>query len=309
MVSKRLLFYICFLAITILFLGCGNSVVTNKDKKSDLKPLFTMPSIPMMISNVENRREYLAQHYWDNFDFENIAHLENDSLMGCVITGYVQVLNMNPKSVIESSVNNMLERSLKLGYNTFEMVTSRFEDYLYDPNSPMRDEELYIYVLRYTVDVAELEDIYKIRSRNQLDMVLKNRVGHQSVNFEYESRDGSVSTLYTVKSPHTLLFFNTPDCEDCARVKDHIANSSLLAKMVKSEKITILAVYTEQDIDMWRAADYPSIILNTADVDGVINRDKLYDLKALPSLYLLDESKTVLLKDRSIEEIEKYLMQ
>jgi hypothetical protein len=34
----------------------------------------------------------------------------------------------------------------------------------------------------------------------------------------------------------------------------------------------------------------------------------LYDLKAIPTLYLLDGSKTVLLRDATLEEIEKYLI-
>lgn len=39
----------------------------------------------------------------------------------------------------------------------------------------------------------------------------------------------------------------------------------------------------------------------------MIDQKNLYDLKAIPTLYLLDKDKTVLLKDATAEEIEEYL--
>jgi hypothetical protein len=34
---------------------------------------------------------------------------------------------------------------------------------------------------------------------------------------------------------------------------------------------------------------------------------ELYDLKAMPTLYLLDKDKKVLLKDAPVEQVEQYL--
>ena len=40
-----------------------------------------------------------------------------------------------------------------------------------------------------------------------------------------------------------------------------------------------------------------------------IKEEQVYDLKAIPTLYLLDKDKTVLLKDATAPAIEAYLMQ
>ncbi|HBK95202.1 MAG TPA: DUF5106 domain-containing protein, partial [Porphyromonadaceae bacterium] len=37
-----------------------------------------------------------------------------------------------------------------------------------------------------------------------------------------------------------------------------------------------------------------------------ITKQKLYDIKAIPTLYLLDKDKKVILKDTSIEAIESF---
>lgn len=303
MVDNRVVIRFLLVVVATLSIGCGNGVIAQNQTNS-----LTLPEIPSTITDLSARREYLSEHYWDGFDFSDIELIKNDSLMGYAVAGYIQVLMMNSPDAVEKSVDISLSRALKHGYEPFERLSSKLEDYLYHPNSPMRNEELYIYVLRYTVEKSELEPIYKLRSRAQLEMALKNRVGEVATDFEYENRAGKLSTLQAIESPYTILFFNTPDCEDCTRVKNYIGGSSLLTQMVDVGVLTILGIYTEGNIEMWREALYPSNILNTADTKGKIDREQLYDLKALPCLYLLGSDKRVLLKDLSIEQIERALM-
>jgi hypothetical protein len=51
----------------------------------------------------------------------------------------------------------------------------------------------------------------------------------------------------------------------------------------------------------------PARWINGYDSQSGIMSGDLYDLKAIPSLYLLNEQKIVLLKDARLEEIEAYL--
>ena len=48
-------------------------------------------------------------------------------------------------------------------------------------------------------------------------------------------------------------------------------------------------------------------MLNVHDASQAISRQRLYDLKAIPCLYLLDADKRVLLKDATVEQVELYL--
>lgn len=295
-----------------LFLGCGDCASPGDsggssslgDEGDSLH--FVLPSIPSVISDVEGRREYLALHYWDNFDFARLDFLAHDSLMGVALGGYIQILTMTTPEVVAQSLDSVLSRSLSLGYDSFSRFTSGLEHYLYNPNSPVRNEDLYLCVLRFTVGAAALDDIYKVRSRSQLEMVLKNRVGDRAFDFGFVDHLGQSSTLYSLRSSYTILFFNTPDCDDCSRVKSYIGGSLVFTGMVDSLELTVLGVYTGSDYSLWFDSSYPSLILNTYDSRGDITRDRLYDLRALPTLYLLDQHKRVILKDCSIEAIDAY---
>ena len=42
---------------------------------------------------------------------------------------------------------------------------------------------------------------------------------------------------------------------------------------------------------------------------GSLKNDEIYDLKAIPTLYLLDKDKKVVLKDVTFNQVENYLKQ
>ena len=55
-------------------------------------------------------------------------------------------------------------------------------------------------------------------------------------------------------------------------------------------------------------ADLASKGINAYDKGGVITRDRLYDLKAIPALYLLDSEKMVMAKDCTDVEYVEHLI-
>ena len=67
-------------------------------------------------------------------------------------------------------------------------------------------------------------------------------------------------------------------------------------------------MYTEANSKLW--LDYqshiPSKWLNVTDHQEIMHEEK-YDLRALPSLYLLDQDKKILLKDASMGALKDYL--
>ena len=71
----------------------------------------------------------------------------------------------------------------------------------------------------------------------------------------------------------------------------------------------LLAVYPDEDKEEWERhlPDFPKEWINGYDKKLVIKEKNLYDLKAIPTLYLLDKDKKVLLKDATVAQIDQYL--
>ena len=98
-----------------------------------------------------------------------------------------------------------------------------------------------------------------------------------------------------------------PDCGTCKQTM-HFLNTSVVIKNGVNKGLKVLCIYTEEDKEMWldKMDMIPTFAIAGHNADGAIWKESLYDLKAMPTLYLLDKDKKVILKDAFPEEIENY---
>lgn len=183
---------------------------------------------------------------------------------------------------------------------------------LSDPNSQTRNDELYILLLQEIIASPFYDSVEKIRPRYQLDMAMKNRVGRMATDFEYTLANGKRGTLYQVEAPFTLVYIHNPDCYACGEILELLSSSYVIINQLNAKKLKILAIYPDEDLTVWRKhlKEMPTEWISGHDADQTLREQELYDLRAIPSLYLLDKNKTVLLKDcASVDMIEAYLVQ
>ena len=193
-------------------------------------------------------------------------------------------------------------------------ATSRFltlaEKYLYDPNSPVKNEEAYIGALEVMSTTSLYDEWERVRPQSQLTMALKNRMGTIATDFRYVTKNGSRGSLHALKAKYILLFINNPGCPACKDIREQISASAMLTQLIDQGVIKVLALYPDEDLKEWY--DYqpnmPDNWINSYDKELAMRNKELYDLRAIPTLYLLDEHKMVLLKDcMSIPAIEQVI--
>lgn len=184
-------------------------------------------------------------------------------------------------------------------------ATARFltlaEKYLYKPNSPYRDDEQYLLFLQYAAAHQLADYTTNPRYQKHYMMVQKNRVGHKATDFPYTTQVGEKGRLYNLQSRYILLFFHDPDCEECQYVKQQLENQHAY---FAQKGVQVVAVYIDNEVEAWRKAHYPSTWLSIYAPE--IDKQDLYDIKALPTLYLLDVQKKVIVKDGMIEHVIQY---
>ena len=78
---------------------------------------------------------------------------------------------------------------------------------------------------------------------------------------------------------------------------------------ISAKKLKVLSIYPDEELDEWKKHrnDFAKEWTNGYDKELVIKNKNLYDLRAIPTLYLLDKNKTVLLKDATLQKVEQYL--
>lgn len=302
-----------FFLFLILCTACGNRKASDnqaEDIKSDSTKIFALPVIPALLNTPESRADYLVRHYWENVDFADTTYLDHREVMEQAWVDYIDIMKLVPEETAISAIKQMYKDAGKKK-KVFFYFTDLAEKYLYDPNSPMRNEELYIPVLDAMLESTVLDDTEKILPKGRRELAEQNRPGRQAEDFTYTLVSGKSGTLYGVKADYTLLFINNPGCHACEEGIKELKQAPAINKEFEAGNLKILSVYPDEDKEEWERhlSDFPKEWINGYDKKLMIKEKNLYDLKAIPTLYLLDKNKKVLLKDAVVGQIEQYLQQ
>ena len=185
------------------------------------------------------------------------------------------------------------------------VADSLVDQVLYNPMSPMRNEEMYIMFLREFLRCDSFPDYLRWREVENLRLVSQNRPGMIANDFRFIDRDGVTATLHSLFTPEErsklLLVFYDPDCSNCHKIISSLAIDSKINSDIDNGTLRVLAVYTEGNRDIWERTkdDMPMNWRVVYDLSGIVEND-LYDLPSMPSLYMLSSTGRVELKDSSI---------
>ena len=298
---------LCFLLLCACKSGNASSQSKSETPQDTIKS-FTLPTIPPMLTAPEQRADFLVKHYWDNVNFADTNYIHHPEVTEQAWADYCDLLNHVPLETAHEAMRKMIDRS-NADKKVFAYFTDLADKYLYDPNSPMRNEEYYIPVLEAMIASPILDETEKIRPQARLQLAQKNRIGTKALNFTYTLASGAQGNLYQLKADYILLFINNPGCHACTETIDALKNAPIINRLLGQKKLTVLSIYPDEELDEWRKHlnEFPKEWINGYDKKFAIKEQQLYDLKAIPTLYLLNKEKTVLLKDATAQAIEEYL--
>ena len=326
----------CFLAAAIL-LGCnGSNNKTVKKDTADAAVQFPQVQVPSYINDQQQAVNYMARNFWDKFFAGNIQSSGRSAIHGVDSLSfgeafglYAKLLKIATPKTVESSVQELFANLDSLAVagerKPLLAVMQRAEHYFYDPNSPVLDEEIYLCALNGILAAKSLSELDKMQYEYQHRICSLNRVGTPAADFAFRQLVAGNSlpdnnsqmysqappkgyadkTLYkNVKGDYTLLFFNNPDCSACGDILDAIKNSHL-QELVQQKRLSIVAMYTDEDLSAWarNREKYPLEWIYAFDHKLILRDNNIYGLRAIPSLYLLDKEKKVILKDATVDMV------
>ncbi len=301
----------------LLFISACKPGYRNSDKtvkrhadsfQDSIKSVFSLPEVPAVITGVRERNDYMAANYWKNFDFSNTGFLKDMESISGIYIDYMDLLARIEENKAADCLKKLI-RAAEKNTEIFDFFYTMSEQYLYHPNSPYRNEELYIALLEEIVNSRNLSHEQKARPEFQLKIALRNRVGTKAADFVYLTKEGRKSRLYSVKSTYLLLYFYNPDCDACRIMTEELKDASVISELILKNILKIIAVYPDRDIKAWKnhLKEFPEDWTVAYEESHSLNENKIYDLKAMPTLYLLDSDKNVLLKDAPSYRVIRYL--
>ena len=233
---------------------------------------FPYPVIPVSLTDEKARLAYTLEHFWENYDFRNSSQTNHQ--IG--EQGFVDFANL--MAYADSATCAKAAGAFADSIACSEQRLGRFEDllrhYLENPQSPLRNDTVYSHLLRALPTTPQRQFLI-----HQLSL---NQPGMMSADCSFVDTEGNRVRLYDIQSQYVLLVFFDPQCEHCQEQMPQIKREPLLQKTSG-----LKVVYIDTNLN-------PDVM-------------KVFYLPALPSLYLLDAHKRVVVKDGSLQQIVSQL--
>lgn len=295
-----------FVLLTFIILFSQALMAQEQTAPAAEKVTFPMVAVPDEITDPQARAKYLGEHFWDNVDFATASE-------ALVEQGLIDMASIFPLLNSETLISSMtaLVKKAETSKAGLLMMLLLADKYLYGTASPLYNEAAYRGLLQSALISKALNKADKEPYQKQLVILEMNNEGSAAVDFDMQLVDGSKAKLSDIEAPVSILFFYAADNLDCKLQRFRLTQARLVNYLQRAGGIKIVAVCVEGDKAAWEKfrADSPKEWLHVFDASGKIKSENLYDLRTLPRLYLLDEQKTVLLKNTKADDIEQYLVQ
>ncbi len=298
-----------FIVLAFVLTGCGGG---RKASEAFVPLPFPEVPVPGMMTEAQDVADYLAANWWNALADPSREYPCDSMLVSGVSLETVEqkfadwsaVLDLLSRDRADMAVSKMYDRAVACeaadsSSNVFETFSMLAYKYFYAANSPLRNEDHYHAYVRRLASFEGLDQATKEKYEYETRMTGLNRAGTVAADFRFSDAHGRMNTLHGIEAPLTLLFFSNPGCEACLEIINVLKGEPAIAQMVASGELAVLNIYIDEDLQAWREymPIYPESWYNGFDPDLIIRNDILYNVRAIPSLYLLDSQKRVILKD------------
>lgn len=306
------------LVLSLLCLvACGGGKKSAAERKCHPFPQITVPSVYTAPSE---KLEYTVLHFWDEY-FSRGGFTDSTAVLGVrlaeveqQVANYVSLLDRVPMKLAKKGVGKLFDKieaqqkknEASLQYRVLTELVCR---YLYDPNSPMRNEDYFLpfvsALVKSPFTPEELRPGYEFQER----MCSINQYGEKVPNFKFKDIRGRNHSLYGVKAEYTMLFFSNPGCHSCKQIIEDVCSWPYTEEFIAGGRLAVVNVYIDKEIEEWKAYEhnYPRNWITGYDYKFEIREDNLYYVRAIPCLYLLDGNKRVIMRDAPTEKVMIYL--
>ena len=257
-----------------------------------------LPAIPDSITAPAPRADWLTAHFW----YDNDLTTPGSDLEEAFAT-FASLLPHASADAQAEAAHIFAARAPRDNARR-EAISGIVESYLLDRHSPVHNED--IYTLLASAMIAQ-----GWPGREAMEylcaMTRMARPGSPAPDLTYIDRGGDAHTLaHTVGGVPTLLLFHSPGCSECEEMIATLRTDSDLSHCVTEGTLRILAVAIYAPLEVWMAHE----ALPAGWLDGHTDTDPAdagYFVPYTPTLYLIDATGNIILKDTTPDEVKEAL--
>lgn len=258
-------------------------------------PLFEYPVAPEEIDGLQAKSDYLMDHFWDKMDFKNKNAVDQNALNDAFAT-YITPMRFADAKKADESIKKLIGNISKNPTLSWQFAKAA-EESLYGPRAEYWNDAVFLQFIDNALQNKSIKKERKTRYEHLAGILRNSMQGSKPPQFEYLTTDGK-RALFQPNGVITLIEFGTPDCTECRYIKLKLETDVRFSSLVDKGKINVLFINT-QPAENWqkRMTEFPK----TWHVGSSAEVLDLFDMRVIPSLYVIDREGKIAVKNVPVE--------
>lgn len=288
--------------VSVMIAGTGVQMLAQEQSQAQaaegrimIEPLFEYPVAPDSIVALQDRSDYLLEHFWDQMKFSDKSTVDQNALNDAFRV-YSTPMRFGSAQVAMGSTDRLIQRIAKNPVLSLQFAKAA-EEVLYGPRADAWNDHIYLKFIDNLLANKQVKKERKIRYEHHKKLLQNTLIGSVPPEFDYRTPEGKKSH-YEPNGVITVIEFGDPDCDDCRFARLKMETNVAFSELVDKGKINVLFVYVDPE-DGWedKLKDYP-VKWHVGASDEV---SELYDLRNTPSIYVIDREGKVAAKNVNIQ--------
>lgn len=261
------------------------------------KPYFQLPLIPDSLTTLQQRTDFMVQHYWDFCDLKK-AFSSRDKMAESFHT-YLSFMPYASADVAYASIGKFMDKISRQPDDVL-FIGEQAEAILYSDTAEMQSDELYLLFAKAIADNKKVDKNSKLRYQHQAKILSRSQTGMIAPEFDYSDIMGATQHFAPdTTCVATILYFNDPDCSECNMAKLRLDADIKTNRLIDSGRVKIVSITPGGVTDQWqlKASSYPA----SWRIGASDEIDEIYDIRQTPSFYIIDNHGKIVLKNGDID--------
>lgn len=253
---------------------------------------------------------YYKAHYWDNFDVSDPAMLRlSEPMYRKKVEDYLDRLFIQHPDTLTRAIYNLADKA-KDNKDTYKYMVWTVTIKYQNPEIMGLDE---VFVNIYDKYFASGEMDYwaneqlKNNLKERADQLRLSLVGKQAPNLIMLDENLKAQSLHNLKNKYTIIYFYDPDCGHCKKETPKLKaftdktafDVGVYAVSADTSMAKMKKYIADMSMDEWVTVNGPRTYTE--------HYQKLYDAFTTPTIYILDDRKTIIAKKIPAERLEDFL--
>jgi thiol-disulfide isomerase/thioredoxin len=284
-------------------------------QKSFLSLYFMMQQDPVVPENLVNgkpdlsrayflkRYNYSKLHYFDNMPFSDIRILRTRLIYDKLDYYFNRFIPQESDSLI-SAINHVISLA-QVQEESYHFVLNFINYNFRNPKNPSQ-EKAFVYLadnFYLNGKVPWPDSRYLKLLSTKIDAIKPSLIGNIAPNLELNNLTGKIFKLHDIQSEFLIIYFWSPDCGEC---KAETPKLFEIYDKFKSKGLEVIAIYAHADKGIWENYLKEKKYNWINAFDPLLKSDftRLYNVRSIPKILLLDKDKRIIAKDINTSQLE-----